>query len=466
MGRWCKKVHMMWFVFLLFTLSGCFFQPVENLYHLPQQSMEYEQLMYEIGLVRTALEQNNPGVEYANILSGDNTATIQLQNLGSSNEVDTAMTFFRVPGAENPIRIYVFSLDLDGNYVVSCVIEGQGSSILSIDFAQLNGIGKKEIVVNWQNNVLGVYSLDYTPPVEEQGTQTTVSQFPEATPLLTTSHSHFALWDMDRDGICDLTVVRLDIAGGNSFAELYQWTEGALVTHSIAPLSAGITSISNVRANYVTGSVPALYVVSNLVDGGRATDLILINSNRLANVTLEEETGVSVEVLREYNDLGLTDINQDGVLELPNPVLLPSFVEEGAVANGSFWTTDWVQYNSRGTSSEVFTTFHNVADSWYFIIPNHWQGQISVSRDDSVQGQRTVIFSRWNEAGSPPSPFLAIYQLTGPNRYTRAALPDRFELGGDSVTLYAASLMDDTWDCGLEQQDIIQSFHQIISPWS
>lgn len=453
---------------LLSLLSGCFFQPVEELYHLPTQSMEYEQLIQEISTLRYALEIHHPGVEYANILSGDHTSTIQLQNLGKETEVDTAITFFRAPGADEPMKIFVLSMDLEGNYVPHCIIEGQGTSILSVEFAQLNGIGKKELIVNWQNNILGVYSLDYLPATPIEAGTPILDQLPQATELLNTPHSNFALTDMNQDSITDLAVIRLDTAGFNSFVELFQWTEGALVTHSIAPLSSNITSLSNVRVNFVTGMVPALYVSANLVDNTRTTDILLLRDSRLTNLTLDSSTGISSSTLRDYRDIGPTDINNDGILELPNPVPLPSYNEEelNNTAPTSFWLVDWTQYNARGDDSHVITTYHNIADSWYLIIPPSWRDQISISRDDSIIGQRTVIFSRWNGAGSAPTPFLAIYKLTGPNRYTRADISNRFELGGDSTTIYAASFFDDSWDCGLDQQDLIQSFYQIISSWA
>lgn len=456
----------LWCVILLSCLTGCF-QPVDDLYHLPEQSLEYEQLMGQVTAVRSALELSNPGVEYANIISGENSSTIQLQNLGQNEEMDTAITFFRVPGSENPMKIVIFSLNVEGNYVPSCIIEGQGTSILSVDFADINGIGKKEILINWQNNVLEVYSLDYIPQYEHTDAVSLVKNMPEATRLLSTTHNNYALTDLNRDDMMDISIVRLDIAGANSYVELLYWNEGALETHSIAPLSAGMMSLSSLRMNYVTGEVPALYVSANLVDGTRVTDIILLSQDRLSNVTLDPETGVSTQTVRDYQDIGPSDINSDGILEIPTAYPLPTYTTEDTVpAPTSFWLLEWAQYNSRGTSSHVFTTYHNVVDGWYLIIPDHWRNQISVSRDDSIVGQRTVIFSRWNEAGSAPTPFLTIYKLTGPNRYTRAALSDRFELGGDSITIYAASFMDDSWDCGLDQQDIIQSFFQIISSWS
>ncbi len=448
---------------LLLFLTGCF-QPVEDLYHLPMLSLEYEQLTSEITALRSALESTNTGVEYANILSGDNTSTIQLQNLGNTGEVDTAITFFRVPGAEEPMKIFILTLDEEGNYIPHCLIEGQGTSILSVDYADLTGTGKKEILVNWQNNHLGIYSLDDTPSYDRKPHVSILTQLPKATELLSTSHNNYVLTDLDNNKVLDLAVVRLDTAGANSYVQLYHWSDSALVTHSIAQMSNSITSLSAIRSNYVTGNVPALYVSSNLVDNTRTTDIFILKDQRLTNLTLDSETGISTDTLRDYRDITPTDINNDGILEIPDPVALPCYSEDDALS--AFWLIDWTQYNARGASSHVITTYHNIVDSWYLIIPPHWQDQITITRDDSIVGQRTVIFSRWNGSATAPTPFLAIYKLTGANRYTRAQLSNRFELGGDTTTIYAASFFEDSWDCGLDEQDLIQSFHQIISSWS
>lgn len=456
-------------LFLLLSLTGCFFQPVEELYHLPMQSIEYEQLISEIDLLRNALGLSHTGVEYANILSGDNTSTIQLQNLTDLGEVDTAITFLRAPSAEDPIKIFILSLDNNGDFFPHCMIEGQGNSILSVEFAELNGMGKKEIIVNWQNNQLSIYSLDDCPTPLIDPQVPLLSQITQATELLSTTHSSYALTDFDQNGTQELAVVRLDTAGFNSFVEMFHWDEGALVSHSIASLSNSITTLSNVRVNYITGNIPALYVSSNLVDNSRTTDILILKDQRLTNLTLDLDSGISTETLRDYRDIGPTDVNGDNILEIPDPLPLPSYQEDEHASNQSstsFWLIDWTQYNSRGSSSLVFSTYHNIADGWYLIIPDHWRDQITISRDDSISGQRTVIFSRWNGNATAPTPFLAIYKLTGPNRYTRAALSDRFELGGDSTTIYAATFYDDSWDCSMTEQDVLQNFQLIISSWA
>ena len=114
--------------------------------------------------MRTALEMEfDASAETAVILAGDNTATIQLQDLDGDGTRESAITFLRIPSIEKSIKIFIFT-QIGEEYRVSAVVEGDGSAIYSIDYVDLNGSGYKELVVNWQISTgvyqLGVYTLD------------------------------------------------------------------------------------------------------------------------------------------------------------------------------------------------------------------------------------------------------------------------------------------------------------------
>ena len=68
-------------------LTGCLFRPPDELYRRPERSAGYDQLAEAIRSVKTGLEgQFGVGCEDAVIVSGDNTASIQLQDLdGTAN---------------------------------------------------------------------------------------------------------------------------------------------------------------------------------------------------------------------------------------------------------------------------------------------------------------------------------------------------------------------------------------------
>ena len=479
-NKWIKLLLVSAAVLLL---TGCLFRPPDDLYKLPEKSPGYEQLNSAIRSVRSNLELDyGTSCELAVIVGGEHTASIQLQDLDGDGERESAITFFRVPGIEKAIKIYIFR-QFGEEYQVTGVVEGDGAAIYSVDYVDLNGEGEKELVVSWQLSAgvyqLGAYTLDELgAPIRPQGeaemggaAQSKDYSNLIATELLLTScsgatdgSSGYELLDINQDTRTELAVTRIDSAGVGSQVEVYGWRDGAFVSLSSAWLSSGVVSLVRMQANYLSGEYyqPALYITCTMSDGSRTIDVLSYQNERLTNLALDADTGVSRNVLRGYTEVSLTDINADYVLELPSPRRLPS-ISEAVTSN--FWLIDWSQYDERGNCNQVLTTYHNVADSWYLIIPDSWRDMITISRNDALSGQREVIFSLWQGIEEEPVPFLSIYKLTGNNRTARAAYEGRFILREEENVIYAAAFYDCDWDCGLDQTSLLEHFNTIQASW-
>lgn len=442
-------------------LTGCLFRSTEDLYALPERFPGYEDLTGKRSEIQAGLEMEyGTTVETAVIYSGDNTSVIQFQDMDGDGSQETAVISFRIPGAERSLRVYFLTTQGDTErYEISAVVEGDGTGINAIDYVELSGSGKKEVVVSWRTiegvNQLGVYSLD-----ELESNETV----PVASQLLMTGYSGYSLLDIDRDTRTELAVIRLDPAGVDSTVEVYGWQNGMLDRLGTARLSVGITALASngVRINYLTGVIPALYITSTLTDGGQATDIVAMRDGSLVNLTMNQETGVSVETIRGYGDIRPMDVNSDTILEMPRPHLLPTYGEN---LSSDFWLIDWSQYDVGGRAAPVFTTYHNMSDQWYLIIPEEWVDQITISRSDS-SGIRAVIFSLWNGQKKAPTPFLAIYKLTGINSSSQAAKEGRFILAEDGDAIYAAEFFESGWNCGLDEAGVRDSFRLILSNWA
>lgn len=322
-------------------LTGCLFRSTEDLYALPERFPGYEDLTGKRSEIQAGLEMEyGTTVETAVIYSGDNTSVIQFQDMDGDGSQETAVISFRIPGAERSLRVYFLTTQGDTErYEISAVVEGDGTGINAIDYVELSGSGKKEVVVSWRTiegvNQLGVYSLD-----ELESNETV----PVASQLLMTGYSGYSLLDIDRDTRTELAVIRLDPAGVDSTVEVYGWQNGMLDRLGTARLSAGITALASngVRINYLTGVIPALYITSTLTDGGQATDIVAMRDGSLVNLTMNQETGVSVETIRGYGDIRPMDVNSDTILEMPRPHLLPTYGEN---LSSDFWLIDWSQYD-------------------------------------------------------------------------------------------------------------------------
>ncbi len=462
-------------------LSGCLFRSPDDLYRQPERSVGYEKLNAAIRAVRTGLEgEFGVRVEDVTIMAGDNTATIQLQDLDGDGLRESAVTVLRVPGIEKPIKIYIFT-QIGEEYVVTGVVEGEGTAIYAMDYAQLNGEGRKEVAVNWQISSgayqLGVYTLDDVdlPGAEldeeealavlrglSRSDLTGTERLLTRCSVASDGSSGCRLLDMDRDTRTEVLVTRMDSGGATSQVELFGWQDGALASIASADLSAGITAINRVRTNYLAGEYdqPALYVTSTLADGSRVIDILSYVNGTFTNAALDE-TGLSRELLQGYTDINPADVNRDKVVELPSPYPLPSY---GESASSNFWLIDWAQYDERGNRNHVITTYHNVSDGWYLIIPENWRDQITISRNDQVTGRREVVFSRWRGENQEPVPFLSIYRIAS-SRSTGLEEDGWIILREEENIAYAASFHRSGWDCGLDELDLLERFNTIQRSW-
>jgi len=440
---------------LCLGLSGCsLIKDVDDLYVLPQPPKDYEALQVQLS------EVVNAGGEYAAPLTGEMIQTVQLQDLDGDGKQE-AIAFFRFQNDEKPMKIYIFH-QVGGAYEKLVVIEGTGNAINSVEYVQLDDTPFKELVVSWQLSgqlrSLAAYSI--VPGQAEE--------------ILRTDYENYRLADLDQDNQQELVVLRTPVEGPPQ-AELYDF-DGVMQLAGTAPLSNGVTSTASggVRAGYLVDRVPALFVVSAYGEAGNGTvtDVFTYRDGKLRNVTLDPESGESGETVRYYPVSG-SDINNDGIMELPQPVPLPDYKITTVAVN--FWIIHWRQFDESGQPHPVFTTYHNDRDGWYFILPEEWGDDLALSRSDQPGGaEQAVTFSYWNGSEtSEPAPFLTIYKLTGPNRVRRASLGDRFVLfpsqgleGADEAnTIYAAEFKDG-WDCGLTEDEVRERFALIKTEWA
>ena len=437
---------------LLLTLSGCFSTTVDELYCPPKLPQDYVQLDARI----TAL-QEELGAEYASPKTGGNTAPVQLQDLDGDGQSESIVAFFRANTGEQPLKIYVFHRNADDSYDIAYTIQGEGLAIQSVKYVDLDGDGGKEIVVSWR---MGARQFLLTP---YQLTQAGAIQLAEI------SYNHgYIDCDLDQDGRRELMVFRVDDnAPDNGCAEWYIYGDGRVSQAQSAPLSDKSGGDATIREGSLKDNVPAVYISSKSGDG-TVTDVFALRSSNLKNITLNDRTGISSQTLR-FVDISPADINKDGILELPEPVAVKEASSSSSGGASNFWLIRWRQYEVIGSSEVVLTTYHNFSDGWYLAVPDSWIWDITISRDDSRtnQGERAVVFSRWNGSQrNQPQEFLRIYRLEGENREHRAQLGSRFILLRSSRLIYAAEFSDIGWDSGLSRDDLGSHFALSRTEWS
>ncbi len=261
-----KTVAALMLSVLALALSGCIFTaPEATLYRLPKLAGEYESLEARIDTLLAM------GGEYAATTSGSNLQSVQMIDLDSDG-VEEAVAFFRFPNDKKPMKIYIFKANGDSYEQYAC-IEGTSTLIYSVNYADLDGDGRREILVGYRSSS-DVQGLSIYPMTAGS---------PEA--LLITGYSRYANIDMNGDGKQELLILCSDTESVGR-VDYYDWADGTLAMRYSMRLSLSLAEVSRLTVGTLAGGENALFVTEVTADNLTVTDVLALRSGRLQNVAL------------------------------------------------------------------------------------------------------------------------------------------------------------------------------------
>ncbi|MEY8386084.1 VCBS repeat-containing protein [Oscillospiraceae bacterium 38-13] len=428
---------------LSILLSGCGgfqmeFNP-EALYALPELPVKYTELNARLNAI---LED---GAEYAAPAAGTNIQPVQLTDLDGDGQQE-AVAFFRKAEDEKPLKIYIFSAQGD-SYEQSAVIEGSGASVYSVVYSDLDGDGRTELIVGWRINAelqaLSVYALRPGGPAEI---------------LRSVSYVRYSNADLDGDGRQELVILHSD-EEGEGVADFYDWQSGGLVPLFPVRLSVTMGELSQqgrLTLGRLQGGEPALFVTGVTEQSGAVTDVLAVRNGELTNIVLSEATGVS-GVIAPFYGLFPTDLNSDGITEVPVPI--------SAEGTPPYHRVDWRSYGLDGVEETAACTYHCMEDGWYLQLPEAWVGQVEAERS-SGSGESSVTFYMLSEDGTRGAAILRISAITGAGREIRATRGNRFSLSRQTTSIYTAELPETPpWEHVMTAEEVRTAFSLIAREW-
>lgn len=430
-------ITLMCGLLMVLLLSACSAHSSDGLYALPRQSDLYYDLQNAIDQVMT------PGTTYSGPLTGSNQQSVQLVDLDGDSE-DEAVVFLKTSG-ELPLKAYIFDRE-EEQYSNIAVIEGEGSSFDAVEYVQLDGEPGYEILLGRKLSDQILQSLTVYTCKDGRMAE-----------LMTCTYSEFKVVDLDLDEHKDIFVLRLEAEERAGVAELYRWQDGHMEREQEASLSVGAKQAKRIISGNLEESVPAVFVASAYEEDTIITDIFAFRNNSLQNITTGGELGVSAQTVRNYN-VYATDIDADGIIELPLPLALPSY----EVGGETQWIIEWYSLTAEGRAKIKMTTYHNYAAGWYLTLPERWRDQITVSRT----GDTGLTVSQWRGYDKSPVEILTIYAFTGETRMAQAEADGRFLLAEKGEVVYAASFGTSEWADSLTQEELSTMFHFIYLDWN
>lgn len=419
------------------VLTGCSMRTADQMYLLPRRTEQYNDL-------QKAIDKAMDGLEYSAPRAGENQQTVQMVDLDGDGLQEYLV--YAKGASERPLRILVFRSQ-NGSYVHSDTIESNGTAFDQVEYVQMDGVGGVEIVVGRQldGQTLGavsVYTFSHGP----------------AEQLVSASYRKFLTVDLNADALTELFILRPgQTETDRGIAEFYAMQNGAIYRSNEVNMSEPADKLKRVLVGTLHGGQPAVYIASAVGDTAIITDVYALLDGLLTNVTFSNESGTSVQTMRNYY-VYADDIDNDGVVELPMLINMKAMDEPRAAERQDL--IRWYAMEADGSEVDKMYTYHNFVAGWYFQLDSEWAPRLSVRNIGN-----SYEFHLWDEDYTSARKLLTIYALTGQNREEQAMLENRFVVYKTEQFLYAASLEPVALENQINQESIIRRFHLIHQDW-
>jgi hypothetical protein len=256
-----------------------------------------------------------------------------------------------------------------------------GSDVVSMDFCDLNGDGKDEICIGWsvtntQSHQMSVYEIVNGLLVQRA----------------LEAYTRHVFCDIDGDGVKELGLALLDTANTTSTITFYEMGEKEFSAIGFLPLDGSVLSYAKITAVAVTSKIQGVYLDAYKGSDSTITELIYMKDGKLYNPFAGNQDNVNIATLRHCT-MTATDINKDGIVEVPFMEHLPGYNEQDTVLTHHLIC--WRYFNGN-ISDSVSTWWYNAEGGYYLAIDATWQGEISSVYDDAEQ---EYVFYHWNGDG-------------------------------------------------------------------
>lgn len=428
---------------LIMTLSGCTFPSGDELFAAPKPSPYYQTLQVELDKLLSS------GVTYTAPADGENRSSIQLVDLDADG-VEEAIAFFRGVSSRtsNAFKVYIYKRQ-EERYVCTGSIEGKGKAILAVEYPTITPSGMRGMLIAWKLPGDGIGAL-------------TMCDFDaNCAPgvLLETEYTAMELQDLTGDGAKDLLLMTND-PEGKRIARLYQYENNTLNMVGEAAANIEAVSVERMTSGRVRDNLPAVFAEQKTTGGiGLTTDVFVYADNTLQNLALDSEDYINRGTYRPVSVFA-TDINQDGITELPRAVLMAGYTD--ASSNDAVYMLDWYAYSTTSAPELVKTTYQNVSDGWMLYIDPAWYNDITVTKinENNLNG---VEFAQYL-GRKQKIPLFTIYCAIGEARDYYKNRTDLIALADSTKALYFARIADTAGESMITvTPELIQEHFSIIT---
>ncbi len=285
-----------------------------------------------------------------------------------------AIAFYEPSDNLGTIDMVVIRKEKDG-FKVEERIKGDGKDIHSLDFVDVNGTGKKEMVVCWDvisnssSHEMCVYK------VNKKNDSISLSKLGESVSI-----NNYIAADMNNDSIDELLVFKLG-SGSSSYAgaEVYSYTNDKARVLGKTKLDSHISGYNELKIEKIDNEYNRVYADAISSSGSSMLTEIVYWSDSYGTIISPFYSYSSGRTKGTSRNAMITsrDINSDGRIEIPIDEKLSSLPKQISCIN-------WKVYK-KSILIHTDYTLSCINDRYVVIIPDKYINKISVKYDGKTR---------------------------------------------------------------------------------
>ena len=380
-----RRIMLLLVCLSLLWLAGCSSLNSDEFYALPRRSEAYNDL-------ERAVQAALVGLSYSAPVSGSNRQVLQQADLDGDGQEEILV--FAKADSERPLRLMLFRHS-EAGFALVCTVEGDGSAFDSVQYAQIDGKPGLEILLSRRVSeqvqpFLSVYTLENNLARE----------------LMSSRYNAYITADLTGDNLTDLVLLQANSQGPADFAELYSFRGDELTRLGEASLSMNLENVKRMITGFASEDLPAVFVASAYDESNLITDVLALSGGAFQNISLNQDSGQSSQTVRNYYVYS-TDIDGDGLIELPDTVLLGDLGQDENARDQ--YAIVWYNLSADGSRREKLCTYHNYAEGWFLYLPDSWRHDLVVTKK-SLNGTVGTRLLRKDDAGQ--SDLITVYAMS------------------------------------------------------
>lgn len=299
---------------------------------------------------------------------------------------EEALVFYDPQVGESQTWVGVLT-QTDTGWVLNGGRSGKGGNVDSVAFCKMTEGDAVNVVVGWSqgasaDKTVEVYS--YKPDEHETLVQ-----------LSTASYNDMLLYDINKDGLTELLLLRCSTADGDATAQLAAVnSKDELKISTSLVLGGSVAEFTRVQVGMLTDSIEAVFVDAVMENGDSSTNILRYDFNvsrKMVDVMKELPEDARVELVRAQQ-VFCEDFDKDGIIEVPSePIIayLPGYTEDYDGEKPAV-----IEYLRMEETAflPVWTGVVNIEEGWRFELPEAWIDAVTVKIQPGTGEWRFFVY--------------------------------------------------------------------------